>query len=278
MHTVLLLLLAVAAVAGGCGSAGGDPPPIDSSGYRTYIEENADQLLEDVETMLPQLEQGNVFRAQSSFAQARVSYSQIEPAAEEFPKLNTQIDARPDEMPGGELPGFHQVEKPLFEVPGLESTTGTAPVARVLIDDIKELRRRLAAAEFTAEELVTGSSRILREISTVKLEDKEQIYAELDVVDVSANLEAVGAALDALRSALTPEERAELRGRLETAYDSVGLHGSPARVSAQPQDPSAGTEFIALGDLSRFEIEGMQIKVDALRSAFENLETRLGET
>ncbi len=274
----VLLVLAVAsllAAASGCGSADGDSPPIDSPAYRAYLKESAGQLVKKVEAMLPELEQGEVERAQSSFARARVSYSQIEPAAEAFPKLNTRIDARPDEMPAAELRGFHRIEKPLFAVIGLEKTAGTASAARGLIDDAKELRRRLATAEFTAGQLAASSRRILGEVSMVKLANKEQIYAESDLVNVSANLEAVGAAIDALRPALTAEERTELGGRLQTAYDSVGLHGTGVLKSDQPQSPSAGTIFIALSELSTVEIEGMQRKVNALGKAFEDLQVHL---
>jgi iron uptake system component EfeO len=255
-----------------CGSGSGEPPTeIRDQAYRVYLDEHAAELVRAVQAMLPELEHGGAGRAQSRFVRARVRYSQIEPAAEAFPQLNALIDARAGGG-SGSASGFHRIEKPLF---GGETTTGTVVVAKKMIADTKLLRQRLAQRRFSAEELAAGSTRLLDEVATIKLAGREQAYAEADLVDVSANLEAVGAAVAALEPALTEDERGEIKGLLRQAYTAIGKFGTPARDPDQPRDRSPGAIFVVFGELSPEEVGELRQPVEELEGAFEQLQQRL---
>ncbi|MFL5834492.1 MAG: EfeM/EfeO family lipoprotein [Solirubrobacterales bacterium] len=256
----------------GCGN---DEPhaEIREGAYRAYIEENAAELVRATQAMLPELEHGEVGRAQSRFVRARVRYSQIEPAAETLPQLNASIDSR-QAGGSGSAPGFHGIEKPLF---GAETTRGTVVVAKQMIADGKVLRQRLAEQRFSAEELAAGSARLLDDVATSKLAGREQLYAEADLVDVSANLEAVGAAVTALEPALTGDEREEIKALLRQAYAEIGKFGTPARDPDQPRDLSPGAIFVVFGELSPEEVDELRQPVEQLEGAFEQLQRRLDE-
>lgn len=257
----------------GCGSGGEEPAAVIEAGeYRAYLEESSAALVRAIQAMLPELEHGEVERAGSRYARARVRYSQVEPAAERFPKLDARINALPGEAPPGRLSGFHRIEESLFEV---GETIGTVAVGRRLLADAKQLERRLGAASFSAEQLATGASEVLYEIARVKLAGKEQPFAGAELVDVSANLEAVGAAFRALRPALTEEERRRINPLLRRAYAGIAQYGAPARDPDQPRDRSPGTQFTVFEELASAEVKALRRQAEALGAAFAEVRGRL---
>ena len=269
--SALLLVLAIT----GCGSGREGPPAVvRSAPYRAYLEENAASLVRAIQAMLPELEHGEVSRAQSRFVRARVRYSQIEPAAKAFPQLNARIDGLPRQVTESRLTGFHRIERELWEA---EDAAGMTAVARRLLADTKQLQEDLVSADFSAQELAGGARRILSEISTVKLTNKEDVYSGADLVEVSGNLEAVGAAFGALRPILTESERARLRTLLHRAYAKVAEYGTPARDPDQPRDLSPGAIFIVFDELSPDEVEQLDRPIRALGGAFSEVDTRLQE-
>jgi iron uptake system component EfeO len=258
----------------GCGSDDAPTAQLKIGPYREYLVQSSADLLRAVQAMKPELEQGDVGRAQSRFARARVRYSQLEPAAEAFPALNLRIDGRFGEVPLSRLAGFHRIEKPLF---GSETTVGTIAPTESLISDSKRLQQAIAEKRFSAQELASSSERILGEVSTVKLANQEQPYADADLVDISANLEAVGAALAALRPVLNDEERQDMQGLMNDAYSAIGEYGTPARDPDQPRDLSPGALFVVFDELSPAEIRELRKRVEPLRLAFADLRERLDE-
>lgn len=256
-----------------CGSAGSDEPPrvVKLAPYHTYLVKNAAALVRAVQAMQPELEHRQVSRAQSRFVRGRVRYSQIEPAAETLPRLNVRIDGLPGEGP---LTGFHRIERELWQA---EDTAGMAAVGRRLIAETKRLREHLASADFSAVQLVAGASRILSEISSVKLTNKEDVYGGADLVDVSGNLEAVGAALAALAPALTAEERQRLRALLHEAYGKIAEYGTPARDPDQSRDRSPGAIFVVFDELSPAEVKEIRRPVSALDRSLAEVQSRLEE-
>lgn len=269
-----MLILAAIAVSPltACGSGDDEPPPIKGAQYREYLEENAALLVRAIQAMRPELENGEVERAQSRYVRARVRYAQIEPIAEHFPELDAKINALPTEVPTNELAGFHRIEQPLFAA---ETTKGTVAPGKQMIADTKALKARLQTERFTAQQLASDSIRIIDEISTAKLGGKEEPYADADLVDVSANLEAVGAAFEALKPALSAEQRKSIEKALRKAYAVIGEYGTPARERDQPYERSPGVTFIIFSELSEEEIEALREPVDVLRDAWAELMTEL---
>ena len=144
-----------------------------------------------------------------------------------------------------------------------------------LLADTKQLQEDLASADFGAQKLAAGASRILSEISAVKLANREDVYGGADLVDVFGNLEAVGAAFGALRPALTEPERARLRSLLHKAYAKVAEYGTPARDPDQPRGLSPGAIFIVFEELLPVEIKKLDRPIRALGAAFAEVQARL---
>jgi iron uptake system component EfeO len=268
--------LILAALLGGCGSSGAEEPSeaVRLGAYRAYLRENTASLVRAIQAMQPELERNQVSRAQSRFARARVRYSQVAPGAEEFPQLDARINGLPGEDPADRLSGFRRIERELWKS---GDTAGMAPVGKQLIADTEKLGEHLVEANFTAVQLAAASERILSRISTLKLSDKEDAYSGLALVDVSANLEAVGAELAALEPALTQAEQAQLRRLLNKAYAAIAQYGTPARDPNQPRGRSPGAIFVIFEELSPAEIEELDQPVRVLRNAFSKVHSRLRE-
>lgn len=249
-------------------SAGRDETPgaVRSHELRLYFEENADALVRDIQAMLPELEHGEVSRAQSRYARARVRYSQIELAAEAYPRLDERINARP--LGGAPSNGFHAIERQLWIH---EDTRRTVVEARRLLRAAKQLRAEIpAVAALSADRLALATSELLAEVVEVKLNNEEQVYADADLVDVSANLEAAGAVLAALRPVLDKRSRARLRSDLRRAYAAIARYGTPARDPNQPRGRSPGAIFTVFSELSPAEIEALRDPIAALSAAFSS--------
>lgn len=275
------LAIAVAAllatVVAACGSSGDAttvaPAKVKAGRYRTFVEVNTQHMVRALQAMLPEIEAGEVSRAESRYSRARVYYSQIEPASEMFGALDKRIDGLEGEVSAADFGGFHRIEKALF----LEETTkGMTPVAKRLLDDAKSLEPKLQTARFSAGDLVDGVNRILGQIVHTKLAGLEEPYSQTALVDVSGNLEAAGAALDALQpTVIDPEQWKELSTRLEHAFSAIETYGFPARNPDQPRQRSPGAVFTAFEELSPAEVNELRGRLEALAEPVAQLRDQI---
>src|SRR5262249_20713176 len=82
--------------------------------YRAYLEQNTDELVAKTQPFVASVIVGNLARAKSLYAAARIPYERIEPVAESFGDLDPRIDARENDVPAKEFGGFHRLEKALW--------------------------------------------------------------------------------------------------------------------------------------------------------------------
>ncbi|HWN73299.1 MAG TPA: imelysin family protein, partial [Solirubrobacterales bacterium] len=124
------------------------------AGYREYLEENADELVAKTGPFVAAVVAGDVAKAKSLYAPARIPYERIEPVAESFGSLDPRIDARENDVAASEFEGFHRIEKALWE----EGTAkGMAPVAKQLQADVEELAGKVEAVELQAVQIANGA-------------------------------------------------------------------------------------------------------------------------
>src|SRR4029079_7680155 len=105
-----------------------DSPAVEKAiaEYRSYLEENTDELVSATKPFVAAVVAGDIARAEALYATTRIPYERIEPVAESFGDLDPRIDARENDVRPSEFGGFHRIEKALWE----ESTAkGMAPVA-----------------------------------------------------------------------------------------------------------------------------------------------------
>jgi iron uptake system component EfeO len=260
------VLTAHFAIACGSGSGPSEDSPQSRAaiaGYRSYLEEDSALLVRAIQALLAEIEDGDLPRAQSRYARARVRYAEVEPLASTFGKLNSSIDARVGEVPESELRGFHRIEQTLF---AKSTTAGMTPVTRRLLDDARELERRFGTTDLKAAQIAAGASNALTWISTSALAGREERYAHIDVVDVAAGVEGVEAAFEAVKPLLAADEGLpkEVEAQLEKLYATVGEYGTLAREADQQRALSPGVSFVIFIDLPQSEVDEIRQQVDEL--------------
>ena len=82
--------------------------------------------------------------------------------------------------------GFHRIERILWEQ---NTTEGTEKYAEQLVNDIKELKAKIATVEVTPDLMLTGAVDLLNEVATQKITGEEEIFSHTDLYDFRANIE-----------------------------------------------------------------------------------------
>ncbi len=197
------------------------------------------------------VESGDVERAKSLYAAARVPYERIEPVAESFGDLDPRIDARENDVPKAEWSGFHVIEKALWEE---GAAKGMAPVAAQLLADVEELAGKVETVDLQAVQIANGANELLGEVSASKITGEEERYSHIDLVDFEANVEGAEAAFEAVEPLVSTEDPA-LAKEIEAGFEDVYASLEPYR---------DGPGFVSYEDLSKSDTRRLAQQIDAL--------------
>jgi len=221
------------------------------AGYREYLEENADELVAKTGPFVAAVVAGDVAKAKSLYAPARIPYERIEPVAESFGSLDPRIDARENDVAASEFEGFHRIEKALWE----EGTAkGMAPVAKQLQADVEELAGKVEAVELQAVQIANGAVELLGEVSASKITGEEERYSHTDLVDFEANVEGAEAAFEAVKP-LLDESDPELSAEIEADFKMVFAELEPYR---------RGNGFVSYTELTEADTRKLARSIDTL--------------
>jgi iron uptake system component EfeO len=219
--------------------------------YREYLEENAEELVAKTKPFVAAVEAGDVAKAKSLYASARIPYEKIEPVAESFGSLDPRIDARENDVPADEFEGFHRIEKALWEE---DTAAGMAPFAKQLLADVEELRAKVAKVELQAVQIANGANELLGEVSASKITGEEERYSHTDLYDFEANVEGAEAAFEAVKP-LLDETDPELSGELEADFKMVFAELQPYR---------KGNGFVSYTELTQADTRKLAQSIDTL--------------
>lgn len=167
--------------------------------YLAYVKEQADALVTATRAFTDAVRAGDVAKAKSAFASARVPYETIEPIAESFGDLDPAIDARDGDVPADQWTGFHRIEKALW-VDGDVASMG--PIADRLDADVAKLQSLITTLQFEPAQIANGAVELLNEVSSSKITGEEDRYSHTDLSDFAANLAGAKAAFGAVRPIL----------------------------------------------------------------------------
>ena len=159
--------------------------------YKTFVQGQIDQLLTDTEKFRDTLKEGKLDEAKKQYPLIRMAYERSEPIAESFGESDVKIDFRlvdyVDENKTEEgWSGFHRIEKIMWEQ---NTTKGTESYADQLVNDIKELKAKIATVEVTPDMMLTGAVDLLNEVATSKITGEEEVFSHTDLYDFRANIE-----------------------------------------------------------------------------------------
>ena len=194
----------------------------ETSEYKKYVEGQIDMLLKDTENFAQLLKTGKLDEAKKVYPLIRMAYERSEPIAESFGESDVKIDYRlvdfKEEFKNEEgWKGFHRIEKILWEQ---NTTKGTEKYADDLVNDIKELKAKIATIEVTPDLLVTGAIDLLNEVSTQKITGEEEVFSHTDLYDFRANIEGAQKIFELFRPKLEQKD-AKLVTTLDTEFKAV---------------------------------------------------------
>jgi iron uptake system component EfeO len=193
----------------------------DTSGavtnYRTYVQQQANDLVTRTEAFVNAVESNNIQLAQGLYPGTRQPYERIEPIAESFGDLDPAIDARADDTPVENITGFHRIEYALWTQ---HTTDGMKPVADKLLADVKTLRDHVQTFDIQPAQIANGANDLLGEVSQSKITGEEERYSHTDLYDFQANVEGAKAAIDAVRPLLDKSDP-DLGKTIDARYNDV---------------------------------------------------------
>ena len=194
----------------------------ETAEYKKYVEGQIDMLLKDTENFAKLLKEGKLDEAKKVYPLIRMAYERSEPIAESFGESDVKIDYRlvdfKEEFKNEDgWKGFHRIEKILWEQ---NTTKGTEKYADELVNDIKELKAKIATIEVTPDLMVTGAIDLLNEVSTQKITGEEEVFSHTDLYDFRANIEGAQKIFELFRPKLEKKD-AKLVTTLDTEFKAV---------------------------------------------------------
>jgi iron uptake system component EfeO len=206
-------------VSGAAPTAAADTSLTDAtSKYHDYVVTEVDTLTTTTKAFTDAVRAGDIAKAKTLFAPARVHYEDIEPVAESFGDLDPDIDARIDDVPDPtKWTGFHRIEKALWTD---NSLAGMTPMADKLDADVATLKSKVATNTYQPAELANGASDLLTEVSTTKVTGEEDRYSHTDLWDFAANIAGAREAFELLKPALAVKDP-DLAQQLDARFTDV---------------------------------------------------------
>ena len=193
-----------------------------TSDYKTFVEGEIDQLLKDTEGFSATLKSGNLEEAKKQYPLIRMAYERSEPIAESFGESDVKIDYRlvdyMDENKSEDgWSGFHRIERIMWQD---NTTEGTDAYVDQLVNDIKELKAKIATVKVTPDIMLTGAVDLLNEVATQKITGEEEVFSHTDLYDFRANIEGAEKIFELFKP-LIQKKDAKLVKTLETEFKNV---------------------------------------------------------
>lgn len=179
--------------------------------YKTYVQQEADQLVSKTAAFVAAVKAGETDKAKAMFADTRTHYERIEPIAELFNELDPAIDAREDDFKAGPkdpaFSGFHRIEHALWIE---KSVDGVKDVADKLEQDVKKLKQEIDVLTFPPNKVVGGAAVLIEEVANSKISGEENRYSHTDLSDFNANMEGAQKIVDLFRPLIAEKNKALL--------------------------------------------------------------------
>ena len=275
LTTVLAAGVAVAApllAAPALAASASKPAPAELIGplsdYKIWVLQEIDALIADTKVFTEAVKAGDVAKAQSLYAPARLHYERIEPIAELFSDLDKSMDVRADDFEKKEedpgFTGFHRLEYGLFSH---KSADGLTPFADKLVADTAELKKRVEGLTIPPEKVVGGAAVLIEEVAKTKISGEEDRYSRTDLWDFAANIEGAKK-IHVLLRPLTEKQNPKLVTRIEGNFAKVDA------LLAKYKLPQGGYE--AYDKLSKKDRTALRGPITALAEDLSKLRGVLG--
>jgi len=239
------------------------------SRYTAFVSFSTGSLLRSTRAFCFAVKAGDRSLAQQRYAQARVFYEQIEPVAEVFGDLDTQIDGRWQNpvTRKSQFMGFHRLEQILWNEP---SMTGATALCQGLMDHEEKLVALVSKARYSPQEMAAGATDLINEAATSKITGEEERYSHTDLVDFDANMKAsmkVAGLLAPYLQTVDPDLVSLIRQRNDAVQRLL------TRYQAQPGYEHTG--YVSYADVTKAERRQLSGVVNAFAEALSGMPAKV---
>jgi iron uptake system component EfeO len=157
------------------------------TGYASFVSADTVALVTHTRSLCRAVDSGRLTSAQQLYPKARVYYEQIEPVAEIWGTLDTEIDGRWENpvTVKSQFTGFHRLEQLLWQD---KTLTGAPALCAGLVAHEQQLLMLVRSAQYNPLELASGATDLLNEAATAKITGEEERYSNTDLVVFEANV------------------------------------------------------------------------------------------
>lgn len=201
-----------------------------------YLSKRANEQLPLVENLLSALESGDIDRAKSVYVNSRPPYEEIEVYALSFEKEDTDIDARPYAIDGGEtspeFKGFHRIEALIYRDGDLKAAI---PYGEQLVKSVKSLITELNNLQnFNAPLNFTGMINLATEVPAKKISSEEETWSDQSLLIFKHNWIGIHSQFEPYEAILDKAIVAEVEAAYKACLETVEPFFRTGQVAATP--------------------------------------------
>lgn len=232
--------------------------------YVSYAKDQAGELLTDTAAFVAAYKTGDTATAKSLYATTRAHYERIEPLAEKFPALDTDLDIREANLSAGDpWTGWHRIEKDLW-APATGYTALTASERATLGDKLNSDTKKLyelfydPAFSITLADVSNGAIGLMDEVANGKITGEEETFSHTDLWDFQANIEGARVSFENVRGIAASKDAAgkKLVAQIDADFTTLATTLS--------QYGSIATGYKYYTELSTAQIKELSDQVNAL--------------
>jgi iron uptake system component EfeO len=236
----------------------------------SYAKDQVGELVTDTRAFVTAYEAGDTATAKKLYPTARAHYERIEPLAEKFPDLDTDMDIREADLDAGaSWTGWHRIEKDPWAPAGYTPQTADErkTVGDKLNSDTEKLYDLLYDKSFsvTLGDVSNGAVGLMDEVATGKITGEEETFSHTDLWDFQANIEGAKISFENVRDiaegkgASGKKLVSQIDGDFATLSTTLGKYGS------------LDSGYTLYTDLSTDQIKELSDQVNALAEPLSKL-------
>jgi iron uptake system component EfeO len=222
--------------------------------YGTYVNQQVADLVSSTQAMCTAIAAGNQSLAEQLYPDARIYYERIEPVAEVWGTLDTDIDGRIDNpvTNPADLEGFHKIEMLMWDN---DTLTGAPAYCSQLVTNEQQLQQLVSTASYDPITMASGATDLINEAATAKITGEEERYSNTDFVVFQANVDGSMEVVNLLRTYLQ-KTSPETLSKIEHEYEAV--ESAIAKYKVTPgYDDTGYVEYSTVLDPQRRQLSAL---------------------
>jgi iron uptake system component EfeO len=240
------------------------------SGYQSYINQNTTELVSSSQTFCKAVDAGNLSQAKILYPKTRVYYERIEPVAEIWGSLDTEIDGRWENpvTVQSQFIGFHRLEQLMWSN---NTLSGAPALCTGLVQHEQQLLTLVKSASYNPLEMASGATDLINEAATAKISGEEERYSNTDLPVFKANVDGAMEVVSLLTPYLQKKDPSLLT---QISQQHTAVLKELSQYQASPgYDDTGYVEYSTVLDSGRRQLSS---SVNALAEALSKVSVQVG--